>query len=111
MVSEKDTTILEERFHNAMLDVYKDAKRECNYNATYFLRMVTEQGGLKAARHLLATERPSDGFTTLWECGRLDISVEALVAFRPEFAPLFTDTEREIARNRLAQYGYSLEVE
>ena len=104
-------TNLEEKFHRAMLGVYERAKEECRYNATYFLRMVTEHGGLRAARRLLATEKPSKGFATLWECGRLDISMEALVAFEPEFAPLFTEAEREIARNRLVQYGYGPEVE
>ena len=102
---------LEEKFHRAMLGVYERAKEACHYNATYFLRMVTEHGGLRAARRLLATDKPSKGFAKLWECGRLDISMEARVAFEPEFAPLFTEAEREIARNRLAQYGYSPEVE
>lgn len=96
---------LESQFHQAMLDIYETAKRECNYVATYFLRMVVEKGGLKAARQLLASNRPAEGFTTLWECGRLDLSVEAHV-LRPEFAPLFSDEERAIARERLQQYGY-----
>jgi hypothetical protein len=102
---------LEEEFHRAMLGVYERAKEACHYNAMYFLRMVTEHGGLRAARRLLATAKPSKGFAKLWECGRLDISMEALVAFEPKFALLFTEAEREIARNRLAQYGYSPEVE
>ena len=100
---------LESRFHQAMFDVYRNAKRECNYNATYFLQMVSEYGGLEAARRLLRKDKVSSGFTTLWECGRLDLSVEAK-ALRPEFAPLFTEEEREIARMRLAQYGYDVET-
>jgi hypothetical protein len=36
---------------------------------------------------------------------RLDISVEAYV-LRPEFAPLFTTEEMEIARRRLRDFGY-----
>jgi hypothetical protein len=47
----------------------------------------------------------SDGFTTLWELKRLDLSVEAFV-LRPEYAPLFTEEERAIARARLRQYEY-----
>jgi hypothetical protein len=102
-------TDLEKKFHQAMLDIYEIAKCECNYNATYFLRMVVDYGGLQAARRLLATDKPSDGFTALWMCRRLDLSVEAVV-LKPEFVPLFTDAEREIARNRLAEYGYRLDV-
>ena len=47
----------------------------------------------------------SDGFTTLWELKRLDLSVEAYV-LRSEYAPLFTEAERGIARARLRQYRY-----
>lgn len=97
--------VLEAQFHKAMLEIYATAKRDCKYVATYFLRMVVDKGGLKAARQLLADNRPAEGFTTLWECGRLDLSVEAHV-LRPEFAALFTDGERAIARERLEQYGY-----
>jgi hypothetical protein len=47
----------------------------------------------------------SDGFTTLWEHGRLDLSVEAHV-LRPEFVGLFSAEERAIAAKRLSDYGY-----
>ena len=40
-------TELEQQFHKAMIQLYKDAIEECNYYATYFLRMVNERGGLK----------------------------------------------------------------
>lgn len=96
---------LEDRFEQAMYDVYYDAKKECNYNATYFLQMLGQYGGLGTARRLLTSTKITYGFTTLWECGRLDLSVEAKV-LRPEFAPLFAQEERDIARDRLAEYGY-----
>lgn len=100
-----DVATLEKSFHAAMVDVYHDAKRQAGYNAAYFLRMVSELGGLGAARQLLHAGHVSEGFTKLWEKGRLDLSVEAVV-LREQFAPLFTADERQIARDRLAQYGY-----
>ena len=103
--SRPNVSELEDRFEQAMFDVYHNAKQECNYNATYFLQMLGKYGGLQTARRLLASTKTTDGFTTLWECGRLDLSVEAQV-LRPEFAPLFTPEERAIARGRLAEYGY-----
>ena len=99
---------LETQFDRAMFGVYEGAKRECNYHATYFLQMLHEHGGLQTARRLLASGNATQGFTTLWECGRLDLSVETQI-LRAEFAPLFTPEEREIARNRLADYGYEAE--
>jgi TIR domain len=92
-------------FHRAMLDVFRRAKSEAGYNAAYFLRMVQDVGGLEAARRLLRAGSVSSGFTTLWEKGRLDLSVEAVV-LQDRFAELFTDEELDIARNRLAEYGY-----
>lgn len=93
------------QFHRAMINIYPEAKRDCNYNATYFLRMVTDHGGLEAAKRLLATETVSDGFGTLLLCGRLDLTVEAHV-IKPEFAVLFTPEEIAIANHRLEEYGY-----
>ncbi|MFY1599450.1 caspase family protein [Micromonospora sp. WMMD737] len=94
-------------FHAAMLDGYRRAKKELNYNAAYFLQMVQEVGGLEAARRLIRASSVSSGFTTLWEKGRLDLAVEAVV-LQDRFAGLFTDEELDIARNRLAEYGYQL---
>lgn len=96
---------IEKQFDDLMLDTYKIAKEQCDYNATYFLQMLYDRGGVATARYLIATDTPSEGFTRLWECGRLDLTIEAII-LRPEFAPLFTDEERELARERLAQYGY-----
>jgi len=97
---------LERVFHKAMINVYERAREECNYKASYFLQMVSEHGGLEAAKRLIAANKPSNGFTKLWEFKRLDISVEA-VALRPEFAPLFSEEEKSLARKRLQVYGYN----
>ena len=96
---------VERRFHRAMISIYETAKRELGYNATRFLQMLSEQGGLVTARQLLWSDTPSDGFTTLWERHRLDLTVEDHVV-RAEFAPLFTDADREQALTRLQAYGW-----
>lgn len=96
---------LTEQFHQAMLTTYHTAKNKHGYNATYFRQMISAFGGVETAHRLLASANPAAGLTTLWECGRLDLSVEAQV-LRPEFAPLFSEEERTVARARLAEYGY-----
>ena len=88
-----------------MVRIYDTAKRDLSYNATRFIQMVSEHGGLEAARQLLRAPGVSDGFTTLWEHRRLDLSVEAHV-LRPEFSDLFSPDERAIAARRLREYGY-----
>ena len=41
---------IERRFHRAMISIYETAKRELGYNATRFLQMISEHGGLATAR-------------------------------------------------------------
>lgn len=96
---------LEREFHEAMATIYVRAKEEANYNATRYLQMVSEVGGLETARRLLSSSGVSDGFTHLWERKRLDLSVENLV-LQDRWAPLFSERERQTARDRLAEYGY-----
>ncbi len=98
-------TAAAERFHQAMRDVYRRAKDEAGYNASRFLTMISEIGGLETAHCLLAEGVESEGFIALWERGRLDLTVEAHV-LRPEFADLFSERELEVARHRLEELGY-----
>lgn len=67
-------TDLEQAFHAAMVNIYHTAMNELGYVATRFIQMVGEQGGVGAARRLLASDQVSDGFVTLWEHRRLDLS-------------------------------------
>ena len=97
---------LEARFDAAMMNVYRCALKECDYNATRFLRMLYDHRGLQTARILLHASDVSDGYVALWERKRLDLTVEALI-LESEWRPLFSDQEREIARKRLAEYGFT----
>jgi len=97
---------LETGFDDAMMRVYRRARNECDYNATRFLHMLHEHRGLETARILLHASNVSEGYVALWERKRLDLTVEALI-LAEEWHPLFSEQEREIARNRLAEYGYA----
>ena len=97
---------VEREFGRAMRDVYLRAKDELGYNATYFLRMLSTEGPIQTARRLITSSQPSEGFTTLWERRRLDLTVEAHVV-QPRFQSLFTESELEAARQRLEGYGYT----
>ena len=93
-------------FDQAMFNIYRRAKKEAGYPANIFLRMITERGGLDTARYLIISDKPSDGYTHLYERDRLDLTVEALVVNESQWQPLFTPEEIEKARQRLKQYGY-----
>ena len=98
------TKLLNE-FHLAMLQIYHNAKKYCDYNPIRFYQMVNENGGVATAKALLSSQEPQSGLTTLWECERLDLSMEALV-IDPHFEALFSEEEREAARERLEACGY-----
>ena len=100
-------TELEKRFDRDMRSIYSTAKRECGYNATRFLQLVGEKGGLAAAKQLISKPGGTEGFTTLWEHHRLDLSVEALV-LKPEYKSLFSENELKLCRDRLMEFGYEI---
>ena len=100
-------TELEKRFDRDMRSIYSTAKRECGYNATRFLQLVGEKGGLAAAKQLISKPGGTEGFTTLWEHHRLDLSVEALV-LKPEYKSLFSENEQKLCRDRLMEFGYEI---
>ena len=101
-------TPLEKRFEQDMIEIYATAKKECGYNASRFLQLLSAKGGLAAAKQLISKSGGTDGFTTLWENGRLDLSVEAHV-LKPEYAELFTEEERQMCRERLLQFGFKVQ--
>lgn len=103
-----DLRDLEKRFEKEMIDIYATAKKECGYNAVRFLQLVSTKGGLVAAKQLISKPGGTDGFTTLWEHNRLDLSVEVHV-LKPEYEPLFTIEERRLCKERLVEFGYRID--
>lgn len=95
---------LRKEFHRDMIAIYQNAKKECGYNATRFLQMVAAKDGLTVAKSFIQRSQRTDGFTTLWELGRLDLTVEALI-LKPKYAELFTDEERRQVQELLDQYN------
>jgi hypothetical protein len=98
---------LTRNFSRDMTGIYERATRELGYSASYFLRMLSEDGALETARRLVQSSTPSDGFTALWEFGRLDLTVEALV-LESQYAELFEDELLDTAAERLRAYGFEV---
>lgn len=94
------------QFQAEMFEIYASAKRECAYTARNFLNMLNDLGGVAAAKRLLAGDKPQYGFTELWHCGCLSLTVECLV-LRSRYRALFADEELDEARQRLRAHGYN----
>lgn len=93
-------------FDQAMYGIYRNAKLECNYNARLFRQMLVDMGGVATAKRLLNDDKIHDGFTRLWECGRLDLTMEAEIWENANWHPLFTDSELRKAEQRLRDLNY-----
>lgn len=97
-----DQAVLEAQFDKDMMFIYEEAKRRIGYNATRFLQMIRNKGGVEAAKHLINTAEEPEGFTRLKASHCLDISAEVF-ALKPEYESLFTEEERKICRERLGK--------
>lgn len=93
-------------FDLAMLRICQRAKSEVGYNATIFLRMLDERGGLATAKYLINSAKPSEGYTRLYELGRLDLTVEAKVVEDSRWHSMFLPEEIARANARLKSYRY-----
>ena len=98
--------MLAEEFEEAMHDIYRRALSEAGYKASIFLNMLFEHRGVETAKRLIHSSKVSDGYTALWERGRLDLTVEALISDNEKWQPLFSAEEIAICRKRLMQYEY-----
>lgn len=90
-----------------MFDLYRRAKSEAGYHEPIFLAKLGYRGGLGTAKFLINSAKPSDGYTNLYERGRLDLTVEAMVVENTKWHELFTAEEIEKARIRLQKYNYT----
>ena len=68
--------------------------------------MLRERHGVATAKHLLNTTKPSDVYTRLFEKGRLDLTVEALIVEDKKWHPPFEEDEIDRAQQRLENFGY-----
>lgn len=85
------------------------------YRPTQFKQMLNGQGSGATIRQLLAKGKPSEGFTRLWELGRLDLTVEALVVetkWRTLIDPILVQhAERLLTQSRYDFIPFSVSTE
>jgi hypothetical protein len=104
-------TPLEKELNSELLAIY-DKGSTIGYRATYFKRMLVTtnprfyKGPVGTVRHLMIGDA-GPGFQRLVEAGKLDWTVEWLIAQNPKFNPLFDKSpwviQKAIARVRKAQ--------
>lgn len=95
----------ETQFTAFLREKAKEADRAIHYRPNYFLNMLETDGGLRTVLKLLSANQVSKGFTKLWEHGRLDLSVEALVV-ESEWQQAFDPLLITLAEKKLKNVGY-----
>lgn len=95
---------LAKKFESELISKMQRAKKECKYNPARFNQMLANHGGVETAKQLIqsgiSTGQTSDGFATLYMCGRLDLTMEDSVC-KSEYATLFTKEEMDYCKNLL----------
>ncbi len=97
------TTRSEIEFHKEMVAGTACLKREISYDPRRFNQMVVDHGAPEAVRRLLSGRDASDGFTTLWEAGRLEMSAEA-TALLPWYETMFTSDQLSVAETAVGPF-------
>jgi hypothetical protein len=96
---------LEREFQDGCL-VDIEELRALGYYPTRFVQMVGELGAREAARRLINSQEPPEGFYRLWDMGRLGNSVEAYVYNNPRFWVLFDPPTVANCERRLREVNY-----
>ena len=80
--------------------------REYGIYPSRFLQMLQEHGAIQTTIRLVMDPIYNEGFTKLWELGRLDLSVEAIILQEP-YRNLFSDEVLNKAKEKLQELEYS----
>lgn len=96
---------LENNFEIALLKAVQICINLYGYHPTYFLRMLENYGPVSTATQLATASKFHEGFTKLWELGRLDLTVEAIM-LRDPHRILFPEEVLKKALLRLKALGY-----
>lgn len=89
---------LDQQFENAALYLAAETAKVTN-SPTRILSMIHQHGAVDATKRMLAKDI-SDGFVRVAALGRLDLTLEYLVATNELFQSLFTPNEVRIAKQR-----------
>ena len=96
---------LEKEFTKELFDNVAEMK-QYGYNPTIYMRMISENGAVNAAKKLVMQDVQSSGFATLIMINKLELSVEASV-IKDKYKDLFTDAEVQNSIRKLKEANFS----
>ena len=105
MFGPKMRSEMEDNFKRELLRAVDVCISRCRYRPSYFLQMLENYGAVGTAVKLVTANKFREGFTKLWELGRLDLSAEAIM-LRSPYRQLFSKEVLDKASERLTALGY-----
>ena len=96
---------LEVQLEQELLNACQLCHKNYGYHPARFLQMLKENGPVLTAIKLVMDKSFHEGFTKMWEFGRLDLTLEAIILREP-YCQLFNEEVIERARERLSELGY-----
>ena len=100
-------TALQNKFNEEVFESIEKMKKEV-YAPTRFIRMLhqSNNNAVEVAQKVVAKEA-TIGLEKLYEKGRLDLSMEALIV-KPEYKELFSPQIISVCARRLKSLGYKI---
>lgn len=95
-----------EEFTQHLMGAVKEAEK-LGYRPHRFKGMLNADGGYHTVNRILASGKPSDGFTRLLELGRVDLTCEAIIV-ESRWRQYFDEDLLDRAENLLRQVDYPL---
>ena len=87
------------------IETYKECKKFKYFPRAFLDMVVSGEDIIDVTRRLIYKEGGTSGFSTLFACKRMDLSVERII-LEPQYRVLFTTEDLRAAYDRLAQYEY-----
>ena len=96
---------LKQQLRDRYIDTYNACKK-FKYTPRAFLDMVvSDEDIVEVTRRLIHKDGGTSGFATLYENGRMDLSVEKII-LETKYRPLFSREDLIVAYERLKEYQY-----
>lgn len=91
---------LAQQFETAALYLASETEKVTS-RRNRILQMIREHGAVSATKRILAKNDLGDGFVEVVSLGRIDLTLEHLVATNTLFQSLFTSEEIRVAKQRV----------
>ena len=102
------TNILKNKFNEEVVIAIEKMKKEIGYTPTRFIQMLRKASNdaYEVVQRLVIKDI-SLGLEKLWEKGRLELSMEAIMT-KPEYKELFSQEIIKICEKKLKKFGCKL---